>query len=328
MRLYAATNRVTHGRKAGPSLPAALRRRAATAGALAALVLGAAPAQAAGGDIEGRIEGAFGLVQENPARIAVPLTLRRLAHVPAAEIPLPRHARRSAPAERQVAAAHPVATGEAQREPMPREVAPLAYAEAGPTNAPILSALARQAALARLPKPRPEHGVTTASLASALPRETAPAPEPRAADESAYFGRYAGSFAGSGEVRRTAQESPNQVKCTLTGRPTADGVSIAGKCGAFIFSRDVSADVRYDAATGLYTGTYIGSDAGPAKLLGRRSGDAVVLTITWPKVINGDTKATMTIRNAGNGQLAISVVDDVRPGGPKAEVTRLALSQS
>jgi hypothetical protein len=35
----------------------------------------------------------------------------------------------------------------------------------------------------------------------------------------------------------------------------------------------------------------------------------------------------MTIDNAGNGTLAITVVDAVHPGGPQAEVTRLALSQ-
>jgi hypothetical protein len=53
----------------------------------------------------------------------------------------------------------------------------------------------------------------------------------------------------------------------------------------------------------------------------------VVLTVTWPKPVNGDTKATMTIQNSGNGALAITVVDAVHPGGPQAEVTRLALSQ-
>ena len=65
-----------------------------------------------------------------------------------------------------------------------------------------------------------------------------------------------------------------------------------------------------------------------ARLYGKRSGDAVILTITWPKPVNGDTKATMTIRNDGNGRLAITVTDKVAPGGPNAQVTRLALNQS
>ena len=139
--------------------------------------------------------------------------------------------------------------------------------------------------------------------------------------------RFAGSFSGSGEVKRNARANPNQVECTLTGQPSASGVSISGKCGASIFSRDVRADIRYNPASGVYTGTYVGSAIGPAKLRGTRRGDAVVMTITWPKPVNGDVKATMTIRNSGNGALAIVVTDAVQPGGPEAEVTRLALSQ-
>ena len=53
-----------------------------------------------------------------------------------------------------------------------------------------------------------------------------------------------------------------------------------------------------------------------------------MLTITWPQPVNGDTQATMTIRNSGNGQLGITVTDEVDPGGPSAQVTKLALNQS
>jgi hypothetical protein len=103
---------------------------------------------------------------------------------------------------------------------------------------------------------------------------------------------------------------------------------MSGQCGAFIFSRNISADIRFDAATGRYTGVYEGSAIGPARLSGKRKGDAIVLTITWPQPVNGDTKATMTIRNSGNGKLAITVTDQVTPGGPSAHVTQLALNQS
>jgi len=147
------------------------------------------------------------------------------------------------------------------------------------------------------------------------------------AAESDFFSRFAGSFAGGGEVMRNASESPNQVKCTLTGEPSANGVSMSGKCGAFIFSKQISADIQYDPASNRYSGVYVGSSIGPASLSGRRQGDAVVLTITWPQLVNGDTKATMTIRNPGNGQLAIIVTDKVKPGGPTARVTNLALAK-
>jgi hypothetical protein len=143
-----------------------------------------------------------------------------------------------------------------------------------------------------------------------------------------FLSRFEGSFSGSGLVQRNATEQPNQVTCTLTGQSSESSVSMSGQCGAFIFSRNISADIRFDAATGRYTGVYEGSAIGPARLSGKRKGDAIVLTITWPQPVNGDTKATMTIRNSGNGKLAITVTDQVTPGGPSAHVTQLALNQS
>jgi hypothetical protein len=143
-----------------------------------------------------------------------------------------------------------------------------------------------------------------------------------------FLSRFQGSFSGGGLVQRSATERPNQVSCTLTGEPSETGVSMSGRCGAFVFSRNIRADIRYDAATGRYTGVYEGSAIGPAKLSGKRKGNAVVLTITWPKPVNGDTKATMTIRNDGKGALAITVTDEVEPGGAIAEVTQIALNQS
>lgn len=150
---------------------------------------------------------------------------------------------------------------------------------------------------------------------------------PANAAEQDFLNRFAGSFSGSGLVQRNATEGPNQVTCTLTGAPSVSGISMNGQCGAFIFSRNISADLLYDEASGRYTGTYVGSSIGPARLSGKRSGDAVILTITWPQPVNGDTKAVMTIRNSGNGQLGITVTDEITPGGRKADVTRLALQQ-
>ena len=146
--------------------------------------------------------------------------------------------------------------------------------------------------------------------------------------EDEFLNRFEGSFSGTGLVQRNAQENPSQVTCTLSGQPSANGISMSGECGAFIFSKRISADLTFDPGSGRYSGTYVGSSIGPAGLSGKRSGDSVVLTITWPQPVNGDTKATMTIRNSGNGKLAITVTDEVEPGGPSAEVTQLALNQS
>jgi hypothetical protein len=151
---------------------------------------------------------------------------------------------------------------------------------------------------------------------------------PVQAGEADFLSRFAGSFSGGGLVQRNAGENPNQVTCQLTGNPSENGVEMSGRCGAFVFSKNIRAEIRYDEASGRYSGVYVGSSIGPASLSGKRRGDAVVLTITWPAPVNGDTKAVMTIRNPGDGRLAITVTDHVAPGGPAAEVTQLALTQS
>ena len=148
------------------------------------------------------------------------------------------------------------------------------------------------------------------------------------ATEREFLARFEGSFSGGGTVQRNASERPNQVTCTVTGQPSATSVSMSGKCGAAIFSRAIKAEIHYDEATGRYTGVYVGSAIGPARLFGKRSGNSVVLTLIWPKPVNGDTKATMTIRNSGDGSFAITVTDELQPGGARAKVTQLALSQS
>jgi hypothetical protein len=148
------------------------------------------------------------------------------------------------------------------------------------------------------------------------------------AAEQDFLSRFEGSFSGGGMVQRNAKENPNQVTCTMTGQPSATTISMSGKCGAFIFSKQISAKLRFDPASGRYTGTYTGSSIGPAKLSGKRQGDSIVLIITWPQPVNGDTKATMIIRNSGNGSLAITVTDELEPGGGKKAVTQIALSQS
>lgn len=180
---------------------------------------------------------------------------------------------------------------------------------------------------ARLPRPRPEDApIVTGSIETSVDTGSAAASDP-SESEAAFLQRFAGSFTGSGQVQRNASERPNNVKCELTGQPTTAGVSISGKCSVFVISREIQADIHYDPASGRYNGTYVGSKVGPAKLSGTRQGDSVVLAITWPKPVNGDTDATMTIRNSGNGELAITVSDRLTPGGPKADVTQMALAR-
>jgi hypothetical protein len=148
------------------------------------------------------------------------------------------------------------------------------------------------------------------------------------AQEAEFLQRFEGTFSGGGKVSRNETENPTNVSCTMNGDASDNAVSMSGTCrAAVIFSRKISADLQVDES-GRYTGTYVGSSIGPARLSGKRSGDAVNLTITWPKPVRGDTQAYMTIRNSGNGQLAITITDEVPAGGPRAEVSALSLRQS
>lgn len=148
------------------------------------------------------------------------------------------------------------------------------------------------------------------------------------AAEKDFLSRFHGSFSGGGTVIRNAETGPGRVTCNLIGHPSGSGISISGQCQMAGFGRQIRADLRYDPASGRYSGTYVGASVGAASLSGKRRGDSVVLTITWPQPVNGDTHATMTIRNSGNGRLAITVTDELKPGAGRSQVTQLALNQT
>lgn len=149
-----------------------------------------------------------------------------------------------------------------------------------------------------------------------------------AQSEGDFASRFDGSWSGGGTVKTSADSSDRNVKCSVTGSSTETSVDVKGSCrAAIIISRDIGASIKLDPKTGRYTGTYIGSTIGPARLSGRRNGDRVNLVVTWPKPVNGDTTANMTITNAGNGQFSFVVTDRAAPGGPNVTMTRVNFSK-
>lgn len=132
------------------------------------------------------------------------------------------------------------------------------------------------------------------------------------AAEAGFLGRFTSVWNGTGKVRRTAESSPWTVNCAITQNHDGNRIALDGSCrAALLFTREIGAHLVFDPGTGLYTGTYVGAKVGPAALSGRRQGDTLVLTITWPKPVNGDTRAALTISNDGNGQMQILVRDQV-----------------
>ncbi len=167
------------------------------------------------------------------------------------------------------------------------------------------------------------HRILLAVALTAGPLASAPA----FAAEDGFIDRFDGSWGGGGVVMRNEDSGPTKVNCSLSGEGENNQINIAGSCRAYlIFTRNVRVDVVYDPASDRYSGTYVGSKIGTARLSGKRHGDQVDLTLTWPKKVMGDTTAKMTIINSGNGQLRVLVNDKV--GGGVRPVTDLALANS
>jgi hypothetical protein len=139
-----------------------------------------------------------------------------------------------------------------------------------------------------------------------------------------FLQRFDGKWSGSGLVQRNEGENPTQVNCTVRGNTGANGIAIGGTCRAYVlFTREIGAELTYDPKTERYTGVYRGSKIGPARLSGKRQGDALNLTVTWPKEVYGDRKANMTIRNTGGGTFSFVVTDEVN--GQRVTTTNLTL---
>lgn len=157
-------------------------------------------------------------------------------------------------------------------------------------------------------------------LAPALLAARAPA------EEADFMDGFSGAWSGSGIVRRNAESGPQKVRCSLSGTRSGDRLQFAGTCRAYlVFSRKISADIRFDPSSGDYEGTYSGSLAGTAALNGRRVGNTVELDVRWPKPVNGDQEAVMRIVSDGDS-FRLLVVDEIR--GAPTPVTDVAFARS
>ncbi len=137
--------------------------------------------------------------------------------------------------------------------------------------------------------------------------------------DASFLARFDGSFRGSGSVQREQDASPRRVTCSIEGaQPSGVSLRIAGTCrAAVIVRREIGADIRFDPASGRFSGSYTGSTRGVSRLSnGRLRGDTLTFTLTYPVTVHGDRTATMTIRNAGDGGFSLAVTDQV-DGAPR-----------
>ncbi|SER39051.1 hypothetical protein SAMN05216548_11734 [Faunimonas pinastri] len=157
----------------------------------------------------------------------------------------------------------------------------------------------------------------------------ATAPVMAGPEDTAFFQRFAGSFSGSGEVLRNAQASPNNVNCTFKGQPGQDRITFNGTCRAYVlFSRDVGISLMVDPKTDRYVGTYTGSSIGVATLSGTRKGTGATFTITWPKPVNGDRVATLSIQFQSDNTLRVVTTDKASVNGPVITTSDIRLKRA
>jgi len=151
---------------------------------------------------------------------------------------------------------------------------------------------------------------------------TSTASNASAVSQQAFIDLFGGTWVGSGTV--VEEGIPLHVGCSATGQTTTNHLTVEGICTVSIVSVRIAADIRYDPATGRFSGTYIGARVGPAYVSGRSKGNAINLRVTWPKPVNGDTTARMTIVNTGN-RFRLTLRDNATPGGPEELMSDVVL---
>ncbi|MDX8516376.1 hypothetical protein [Mesorhizobium captivum] len=147
------------------------------------------------------------------------------------------------------------------------------------------------------------------------------------ADDADFLRSFQGSFAGNGTLKVSANAPTVNISCTFKSGATSTSLSLDGKCrGLILMTRAISADLEASGAG--YTGVYIGSRTGPARLNGRRSGNALNLGIRWAKEVNGDRKAQLTVEKTGGDSMRLTVTDTDPKTGKTMVTSRIDLQRS
>ncbi|WP_052341808.1 hypothetical protein [Salinarimonas rosea] len=157
--------------------------------------------------------------------------------------------------------------------------------------------------------------VASAALPPAGPAEAGPA----------FNQRFEGTWVGAGTVTRDSDPSPRRVTCRIDGAADETRIALDGTCRAMlIFTRAIGADLAVDGS-GTYSGVYVGSRAGPARLTGRLEGDRMVLAVRFPERVGGG-RQQMTLENPeGSDRFTLRVTDVI--DGARTEITNLVFER-
>lgn len=147
------------------------------------------------------------------------------------------------------------------------------------------------------------------------------------ADEKAFLETLSGSWHGGGQVRLKPGAVPLAVSCSLDSRADGAALNLDGACRAkVVFSRRIGVDLQ--ANGGRYTGSYVGSRRGAARLVGTRTGDTLNLQILWPDKGSGSRVASMRLASVGTGHMRIVTIEPHPQSGEKVVTATIELTRN
>lgn len=135
-------------------------------------------------------------------------------------------------------------------------------------------------------------------------------------------------WTGGGTVKLSLDGSPWRVNCRLDPSGNATSVTLAGNCRLkflFFLSNDIEAKLRYDPASGSYSGTYVVDGGPPAILSGRRTGETLNLNVRWPTPVNGHPDAVIVITN-DTRRFTLTTIDPIGLNGTPVMTSDLAFT--
>lgn len=147
------------------------------------------------------------------------------------------------------------------------------------------------------------------------------------ADENAFLEALSGNWHGGGQVRLKPGAMPLSVSCSLDSRADGTALNLAGACRAKVmFSRRIGVDLQANGRR--YTGSYVGSRRGAARLSGTRTGDTLNLQIVWPDKGSGSRVASMQLASVGTGHMRIVTIEPHPQTGKKVVTATIELTRN
>lgn len=147
------------------------------------------------------------------------------------------------------------------------------------------------------------HHMATAFAAAALLALVTPGlAEQEAGGETEFLSSLEGRFSGNGTLQN-AGGSSRSLTCEFKGDQQGSRLSLDGSCSAAaIFSTTIQIELRHDATTGRYAGTFKESTGTIANLAGQRQGQRLTLAFNeTAESVRPNPPATLTITSQKGG---------------------------